>query len=422
LAREGAQGQRSLGISSIRLSRRLPVMHTETNIAEGPDGDEAVNWLWREWANVLRIRNDGGPTVGVHLMRQALPIGGMPAARLRIDPAEAQGPAFLEATVLPGRGMMLLQARLRLPSGGIVDAIVAPGEAEAARALSGGPEDFAGNLSFSFGGAILAPFANRIRGAAVAGRQIQTDIAGRPVRLPANWSGKAPGAERYAMHGLILASRFEVREHTPRLVTAHREADDFNGRWSGRMRLEVTWRLDGGALGLQVGAINIGKEATPVGIGWHPYFRLPSGDRRQACLRLAARSRVLVDNYDDVLPTGEIEAVAGGAYDFTGAHGRALADLYLDDCFTDLDQGGPLAELRDPASGLGLRISSPTDAVRAVQVFAPPDKPYVVIEPQFNLADPYGGEWGGRDTGMRLLQPGEMATYEARVEPFALDD
>jgi beta-glucosidase/6-phospho-beta-glucosidase/beta-galactosidase len=42
----------------------LPVMHTETNIAEGPYGDEAVNWLWKEWANVLRVRNDGGPMVG----------------------------------------------------------------------------------------------------------------------------------------------------------------------------------------------------------------------------------------------------------------------------------------------------------------------------------------------------------------------
>jgi len=43
---------------------RLPVMHTETNLAEGPNGDEAVNWLWKEWANVLRLRNVGIPTVG----------------------------------------------------------------------------------------------------------------------------------------------------------------------------------------------------------------------------------------------------------------------------------------------------------------------------------------------------------------------
>jgi beta-glucosidase len=43
---------------------RLPVMHTETNLQEGPCGDEAVQWLWKEWANVLRVRNDGVPVVG----------------------------------------------------------------------------------------------------------------------------------------------------------------------------------------------------------------------------------------------------------------------------------------------------------------------------------------------------------------------
>jgi beta-glucosidase/6-phospho-beta-glucosidase/beta-galactosidase len=43
---------------------RIPVMHTETNFSEGPRGDEAAYWLWKEWANVLRCRNDGVPTVG----------------------------------------------------------------------------------------------------------------------------------------------------------------------------------------------------------------------------------------------------------------------------------------------------------------------------------------------------------------------
>jgi beta-glucosidase len=43
---------------------RVPVMHTETNLWEGPHGDEAVKWLWKEWANVLRLRNVGIPTVG----------------------------------------------------------------------------------------------------------------------------------------------------------------------------------------------------------------------------------------------------------------------------------------------------------------------------------------------------------------------
>ena len=44
----------------------LPIMHTETNCwqGEGDKRDDAVNWLWKEWANVLRLRNDGIPIVG----------------------------------------------------------------------------------------------------------------------------------------------------------------------------------------------------------------------------------------------------------------------------------------------------------------------------------------------------------------------
>jgi galactose mutarotase-like enzyme len=54
--------------------------------------------------------------------------------------------------------------------------------------------------------------------------------------------------------------------------------------------------------------------------------------------------------------------------------------------------------------------------VRAFQVYAPPGRPVVVVEPQFNRADPFGPQWRGADTGMVILQPGESTTYAARVE------
>jgi beta-glucosidase/6-phospho-beta-glucosidase/beta-galactosidase len=40
---------------------RLPVMHTETNIAEQQD---AVHWLWKEWSCMLHLRRKGIPIVG----------------------------------------------------------------------------------------------------------------------------------------------------------------------------------------------------------------------------------------------------------------------------------------------------------------------------------------------------------------------
>ena len=39
---------------------RMPVMHTETNRA----GKHAVEWLWKEWMNLLRLREDGVPIIG----------------------------------------------------------------------------------------------------------------------------------------------------------------------------------------------------------------------------------------------------------------------------------------------------------------------------------------------------------------------
>ena len=43
---------------------RLPVMHTETNMDEGPRGDEAVHWLWKQWSGILRLRQEGIPVLG----------------------------------------------------------------------------------------------------------------------------------------------------------------------------------------------------------------------------------------------------------------------------------------------------------------------------------------------------------------------
>ncbi|HVI30609.1 aldose 1-epimerase [Phenylobacterium sp.] len=354
-------------------------------------------------------------------MSGGLRIGGAPLVTLRARDLPPEGPAFTEAQVLPGRGMMLLQARLRMPDGRIVDGLFAPEPEDAARELSGGPDDFAGNRAFAFGGCLLAPYANRIRGRALAdSREIETVVDGRAVRLPRNWGGKAPGAEQYAMHGLILDAcvPFEASEDA---VTGRLDAGDFGGRWPGQLQLEIAWALRGGALLLYVTARNTGSEPLPLGLGWHPYFQLPSGDRAQARLRLPARLRCENNDYDEVLPTGRLLPVAGTPYDFNG--GAALGDLYLDDCFTDLvrQEGQTVVEVLDPAAGIGLRIASPTPEVKAVQIYAPPDKPFVVVEPQFNLAEPFAAIWPpGTDTGMARLSPGATLAYEVRLAVFAL--
>jgi beta-glucosidase/6-phospho-beta-glucosidase/beta-galactosidase len=40
---------------------RLPVMHTETNL---DDAERAPAWLWKQWANLAQLKNDGVPIIG----------------------------------------------------------------------------------------------------------------------------------------------------------------------------------------------------------------------------------------------------------------------------------------------------------------------------------------------------------------------
>lgn len=357
-------------------------------------------------------------------MSEQLRIGGAPVVVLRAR-ARADRPSFVEAHIAPGRGFMLLQAKLAMPSGEVFDVLDAPDPVDAAATMNGGEADFAGNAAFAFGGAILAPFANRIRGRPLAAsREIETLIDGVQVRLPRNWGGRSPGAETYAMHGLILATPVTFTQTASHRVVGRLSAGSFAGRWPGRADLTFEWRLRGGALTLGVEATSLGPEALPLGVGWHPYFRIPSGRRAQARLRIPARRRVAVNNYDEVLPTGELLDVQDTVHDFRAPRGRSLGAIYLDDCFTDLAtvRGVAVAELLDPAAGLALRVASLAPPVRAIQVYAPPDKDFVVIEPQFNLADPYGAQWpAGQETGMLRAPPGTSARYDVRVTARRLE-
>ena len=345
---------------------------------------------------------------------------GIPGARDRGQPA------FSKAQILPGRGMMTLQITAWLPSRGETD-LLFPSLEEADRILNGDPGGFPGNRSYLVGGAILLPYANRIRGKLSSdGQTILAEALGKTLRLPANASGSRPEAERFAMHGLILAERATLvsRDTTDEWdsVQAKLQAGDFGGRWLSSTEIDFRNVLTPDSFTLTVEARNTGAEPLPMGIGWHPYFAIPSGQRQQARLALPARARTLVNNYDEVLPTGEVQPVAGTPFDFSQPGGRLLENLALDDCFVDLAQAAGdqvVAELIDPAAAYGLRLTAASPPVRAFQVYAPPRERFVALEPQLNWPDPFGPQWATAiDTGMAILQPGQSVAYSVRLELF----
>jgi len=353
-------------------------------------------------------------------------IGGEPVVSLQRPPvSDKNKPQFLSATILPGRGMAVLQLRAWLPGKGEIDLLNSPPLPEAAKLLNTEDDDF-GNEIFKIGGAILLPYANRIRGKlSPDGKTITASVAGHSLTLPANWSGNNPGAEKHSIHGLMRRSQFRdavvdngVQDST---VSAFLHAGDFDGHWPSNTDVLVVAKLDHDAFEMTVTARNAGHEPLPMGIGWHPYFVLPSGDRQQVRLYLPASLRAVMNNYDDSFTTGERVAVKGSDYDYSAPGGRALGKQYLDDNFSGLERGkngSAVAEIIDPAAKYGLRLIALSPQINSFQVYAPPQKNFVAIEPQFNLPDPYNKNWGGTNTGMVLLKPGQSVSWRVRLELF----
>jgi aldose 1-epimerase len=337
-------------------------------------------------------------------------------------------PEFLSVTLLPGRGMNTFQITAWIPGRGQTALLASPSLDDAATLLSG---DAHGNHSFTLGGAFLVPFANRIRGKAVRNSDdLQVEWHKHSITLTANWIANSDGVpmaghEAHAMHGLILDEKTDS-------VSAHRTADgasftgvmhagDFDHHWFSQSDVAVTVTLTGAAIDLQVTVTNTGKDAEPVGIGWHPYFLLPSGERSRALLHIPATDVAEVNNYDDVFPSGKLLPVWGTPLDFNARNGSKLPDKLLDDSFTNLQRaadGSATAELRDPKAKYGLRVISLSPEIHAIQCYSPPDKNFVAIEPEFNLGDPFGKEWKTRDTGMVTLKPGESTTWHVKLELF----
>ncbi len=350
-------------------------------------------------------------------------IGGQrPVVLHREVSGSLEQPEFVSVTILPGRGMNVFQINAYLPGRGQVDLMASPSLEDAAEQFNGknGEENL--NASFMMGGAFLFPFANRILGHAMPdGKSIVATWDGRTVTLPANWPARTPGAAPQALHGLILAAKAaSLTEQINRNGASVRATYDLpaQGRWFSDNRLEIEVTLEPHAVTAQLTATNTGNESEPVGMGWHPYFKILGNDREETLLQIPAEARAAVNNPQQMLPTGKLIPVEGTAFDFRSSEGAPLTGS-LNDTFLGLkhDAAGNInCGFSDPRSGYRLRMTAFSQHVQAFVAYAPMGQPLIVLEPQFNVPNPFGPEWAGHDNGMVILAPGEQVHWKVRLE------
>jgi len=362
--------------------------------------------------------------------------GGQDVLRLqRSVLVSGSGPEFLSATLLPGRGMNVLQIRAYLPGKGEVKLLASPPLDEAAQRLSGAGPDVNGAASLAMGGAVEAPWAGRILGVlAPDGRQLtamwRNVRLSLPADLPAN-SSNGPGSERPVATGGLLLKQQSASVSTSVMpdggqAQASFEPGSFDGRWPSSTEITSSIVLSGKSIEIKIIARNTGTAAEPIGLGWHPRFAILNARRAEMMLRLPQSDRIDVKDRKTGELTGKLLPVSGTEYDFTGPAGARLGALNLDDTFVNLHRGlmdrGPIAELRDADDGYGLRVTALSPAIKAFHVSAPLDGSFLSIDPRFNFDDPFGREWSrNEDTGMVVLQPGQTTQWYIRIEIFSLN-
>jgi aldose 1-epimerase len=247
----------------------------------------------------------------------------------------------------------------------------------------GAPEQFTGGLT---GIPFMGPWANRLDEQAfyANGRKYAFDMQLGNVR------GAIP------IHGFLTPNaQSPVRWHVLEVradaaaawVTSELEFYK-NPLWMKQFpfahTIQMTHRLQDGALEIKTTIRNLSVEPMPVAIGFHPYFQLTDSTRDEWTASVGAKTHWLLA--PTKVPTGETEPIEKM---FPNPAAIPLKDYELDDVFGDL--------VRDADGNATMSVKGPKsqqlDVVigrnyRAVVIWAPkPNREFICFEPMAGITD-----------------------------------
>ena len=347
------------------------------------------------------------------------PGGAEPIVLTRDQTPGSKMPEFRSATLLPGLGMQVLQITAFIPTRGEVELLAAPSVKDVADGTGpnlSGPNDTWGALEMPWSGlltGLLTP----------VGTSIRTAWHGKTIEAAASVPGRSV-AEGGLLRGISADTTELTPQTSPTSAAATFKATDFDQHWISKNDVSVTATIGASAIDLVITVKNVGDQAEPMGLGWHPRFVIPSGDRDSAEIRLPNGEVLEIADAAKGIPSSRFVA-AGAAITRFQQHlwpiGAESVDGSIVHLKPNLMDSGVSAELRDLKSEFGLRLIAVSDNMRELRVTSPSGSNYVSLGMQTNLDDPFGKEWSGNDSvSIAELLPGQTAEWKVRLEIFPI--
>ena len=207
----------------------------------------------------------------------------------------------------------------------------------------------------------------------------------------------------HALHGFLQNQewKFESFESNSESCTAVFTCD-WPGAFAGfpfPFRATNTIVFTGETVTVTSSVRNTGKTDMPYSEGWHPYFML--GEKIDGLTMTLPRTNLaLLDKAD--LPTGNFKE------DTRFVGGRKIGDEFINDCFCLADQGGEAhAQLESERFALDIWQKAGNEQYNAIQIYTPPDRMSIAIEPMTSEPDALN-----HHRGLIVIAPGETRTFK----------
>ena len=172
-------------------------------------------------------------------------------------------------------------------------------------------------------------------------------------------------------------------------------------QWPFAHTIEITYRLQNGALEVRTTITNQSAEPMPVSIGFHPYYQLTDSPRDEWTLAVGARTHWLLAQ--NKVPTGETEPIEKI---FSNPRAASLRAADLDDVFGDLSrdsQGRSTMTIAGKSQRLDL-VLGPN--YRSVVIWAPKDRDFICVEPMAGITDAINLAQKGQYKELQSVAPG----------------
>ncbi|MDH4187190.1 MAG: hypothetical protein OEV08_09340 [Nitrospira sp.] len=220
-----------------------------------------------------------------------------------------------------------------------------------------------------------------------------------------------------AIHGFVRNMPWKVL-HADSSCTSFEvrlDAESYGHRgYPFALSLCVTYSLDRQGLSCSFAVQNVGTQAAPVGVGFHPYFTVGTANVDEAEARIPGAG--YLEFNERLAPTGAIIAVDGTDWDYRLF--RSIGSRRFNHCYVQLErdaEGMATASLRHGTSGRIIDIvmdrSFSAVVVYTGDAIADAPRRALAIEPMTCATDAFNHpEWG-----LMCLRPGKSCAGRYRV-------